>query len=131
MEESIIIHLTKVSSPINGLKVGNYKYQSKVIQSGKELIYNGQFSIIPLNLEKMNTIGDPQLLSTLSLKYGGKSFDIKGFNNLLNEISKIESNIQSYIEESKNDLINFKWIFTILLLLLSLEWFLRKKSTKI
>ena len=116
---------------LNGLKVGNYKYQSKVIQSGKELIYNGQFSIIPLNLEKMNTIGDPQLLSTLSLKYGGKSFDIKGFNNLLNEISKIESNIQSYIEESKNDLINFKWIFTILLLLLSLEWFLRKKSTKI
>ena len=116
---------------LNGLKVGNYKYQSKVIQSGKELIYNGQFSIIPLNLEKMNTIGDPQLLSTLSLKYGGKSFDIKGFNNLLNEISKIESNIQSYIEESKNDLINFKWIFTILLLLLSLEWFLRKRSTKI
>ena len=72
-----------------------------------------------------------KLLSTLSLKYGGKSFDIKGFNNLLNEISKIESNIQSYIEESKNDLINFKWIFTILFVLLSLEWFLRKRSTKI
>nr|MBC7614175.1 hypothetical protein [Pseudopedobacter sp.] len=34
----------------------------------------------------------------------------------------------SYEEHSYENIINLKWIFVILILLLSLEWFLRKRN---
>ena len=50
---------------------------------------------------------------------------------LKNELSAIESQSLSYKYESESDLINLKWIFILLFVFLTIEWFLRKRITNI
>ena len=116
---------------LNELKVGNYSYEAKVILNGTELLNKGKFSVLPLELENISSQANPQILYNLSQKYGGKSYDKSQFSQLKNELSTIESQSLSYKEESKSDFINLKWLFTLLFVFLSLEWFIRKRTTNI
>ena len=116
---------------LNELKVGNYSYKAKVILNGKELLNKGKFSVLPLELEKISSQANPQILYNLSQKYGGISYDKSQFSELKNELSTIESQSLSYKEESQSDLINLKWIFILLFVFLTTEWFLRKRITNI
>ena len=75
----------------------------------------------------MSSQANFQILNNLSNKYDGKSFNFSQFQNLKNELSLIESQSLTYTNETNNDLINSKWIFIILFVFLSLEWFLRKR----
>ena len=119
------------SLDLNQLSVGNYNYQAKVVFNGKELINKGKFSILPLELESIHTLAKPQFLFALSQKFGGKAFNKSQFSELKSELSTIESSSLSYKEESKSDFINLKWIFTLLFVFLTLEWFIRKRNTNI
>ena len=116
---------------LNQLAVGNYNYQAQVIFNGKELINKGKFTILPLEHEKLHSIAKPQVLYTLSQKYEGKSFSRNEFSALKQQLSTIDSKSLSYVEESQSDLINLKWIFILLFVFLSVEWFLRKRNTNI
>ena len=112
---------------LNDLIVGNYSYEAKVLYDGKQLFSNGKFSVLPLELEKMSSQANFQILNNLSNKYDGKSFNFNQFQNLKNELSLIEAQSLTYTNETNNDLINSKWIFIILFVFLSFEWFLRKR----
>ena len=119
------------SLELNELKVGNYSYQAKVLFNGKELLNKGKFSVLPLELENISSQANHQILFNLSQKYGGKSFNKFQFSELKNEISVIESKNLSFQEEFQSDLINLKWIFILLFVFLTIEWFLRKRITNI
>jgi hypothetical protein len=51
---------------------------------------------------------------------------IKSLEDLLTKNEKIKT--LSYEEKSYESLINLKWIFFLLILILSIEWFLRKRN---
>lgn len=111
------------------LPAGNYSYVAKTIVNGKEYVKTGEFTITELKAEQTNSIANHQLLFNLSDVTNGKMY----FPNQLNELEKdIKSrgDIVNIIYNKKevNDLINLKWVFFILLLLLSLEWFSRKRN---
>ena len=128
-ENEYNFHLIKQPSAtleLNELKVGNYSYEAKVIFNGQELLNKGKFSVLPLELEKISSQANPQILYNLSQKYGGQSYNKSQFSELKNELSAIESQSLSYKEESQSDLINLKWIFILLFVFLTLEWFVRK-----
>ena len=116
---------------LNELKVGNYRYEAKVLLNGKELFNKGRFSVQPLELEKISLQANHQILFNLSQKYDGKSYYKSQFSELKNEILAIESKNLSFQEESQSDLINLKWIFILLFVFLTIEWFLRKRITNI
>ena len=116
---------------LNELKVGNYSYEAKVIFNGKELLNKGKFSVLPLELEKISSLANHQILYNLSQKYVGISYDKSQFSELKNELSAIESQSLSYKEESQSDFINLKWIFILLFVFLTIEWFARKRITNI
>jgi hypothetical protein len=116
---------------LNELKVGNYSYEANVILNGKELLNKGKFSVLPLELEKISSQANTQILYNLSQKYGGKSYYKSQFSELKNELSSIESQSLTYKEESQSDFINFKWIFILLFVFLTLEWFVRKRITNV
>ena len=116
---------------LNELKVGNYRYEAKVLLNGKELLNKGRFSVQPLELEKISLQANHQILFNLSQKYDGKSYYKSQFSELKNEILAIESKSLSFQEESQSDLINLKWIFILLFVFLTIEWFLRKRITNI
>jgi hypothetical protein len=114
---------------IPDLPVGNYNYKSKVLFGSKELIEEGQFSIKRIQLEEAQTIANHNLLYQLAEKSDGKMFYPSNISGLFDEINSREDIASiSYQEEEIEDVINLKWIFFLLLSLLSIEWFLRKQG---
>ncbi len=89
----------------------------------------GKIQIKPLFIESSVTKANHQLLQNISHKFGGKMFYPKELKQLSKDLSE-DNDITSviYEEEDLKELINMKWIFFILIALLSLEWFLRKRN---
>lgn len=111
------------------LAVGDYRFEARVKTNGKDFVRKGTFSVSPLHVETTNIVADHQLLHQLANKSGGKMVyptEMKKLVDLLNQRNDIKS--VSYTENRLNDLINIRWIFFLLLFLLSAEWFLRKRN---
>ncbi len=109
------------------LPVGNYRYSAEVNPDGEQLTFSGQFTVQPIQLESYATTADHSLLRLLSEKYGGQQVRLDQANELV-QVIKDENTIAPVIySTTKNQsLINVRWLFFILLVLLSLEWFLRR-----
>ena len=111
------------------LPAGFYHYTAKVNWGTKTYTENGKFQINPILLEANNTVANHQLLQNIATKSGGvlmQPKSIASIEKLINENKDITSII--YEEEDLKELINLKWIFFLLLILLSVEWFLRKRN---
>ncbi|MGQ0828562.1 MAG: hypothetical protein ACT4ON_09225 [Bacteroidota bacterium] len=111
------------------LPVGEYKYEARAKVAEKIHTQRGEFSISPLQVELTNTVADHQLLYSLSKKHDGEMVypnELEKLTEKLNAREDIKS--VSYSEKKLTDLINIKWIFFLILALLSLEWFMRKRS---
>ena len=67
------------------------------------------------------------MLYTISKKTGGQLFYPKQINELQKKLLENE-NIKTLVHEQKqvNDFINLKMLFFIILVFLSVEWFVRK-----
>ncbi|MEM1321854.1 MAG: hypothetical protein AAGG75_16460 [Bacteroidota bacterium] len=106
---------------------GNYTFRGQVMNSGKQLTYNGQFSVQPIQLEIYETTADHRLLTLISEKYGGQMIAPAGLGQLASLLQNKETVKPIVYQTSKTrPVINIKWIFFVLLGLLTLEWFLRR-----
>ncbi len=111
------------------MPAGEYKFEAKVKQGSKLYTQHGEFSVIPLQIEYTNTIADHQLLFSLAKKHDGEMIypnELEKLSQKLNNRNDIKS--VSYTQNKLSDLINLKWIFILILFLLSLEWFIRKRN---
>jgi hypothetical protein len=112
---------------VGSLPVGNYSFKSTTNFNGKELISEGFFSVSPLQLEGIQTVANHKLLYGLSAKTGGKMVYPNQIESIINDIKKSETIKPIIFTKSKiSPLLDFKWLFVLLLTLLVLEWFLRK-----
>ncbi|MEO1623565.1 MAG: hypothetical protein AAFV25_00310 [Bacteroidota bacterium] len=107
--------------------VGNYKFRGLVSTNGKQLTYDGQFSVSPIQLEVFETTANHGLLKLLSEKYGGELL-------YPGQIGEIATRIQEkgtvkpvlYQTSKTRSVINLRWLFFLLLGLLTVEWVLRR-----
>lgn len=109
------------------LPVGNYTFRAGVNVNGEELTYNGQFSVQPIQLELYETTADHGMLRLLSDKYGGRLLypeDIPSIPQIIADRGTVKPVI--YETTKTRSVINLKWIFFLLLTLLSVEWFFRR-----
>ncbi|MDX1941520.1 MAG: hypothetical protein SFU99_13260 [Saprospiraceae bacterium] len=106
---------------------GNYTFRATVTNAGQNLTATGQFSVQPVQLELFETTANHNLLRLLSEQYGGAMVypdNIAQITDLIKEKGTVKPVI---FETSKTRaVINLKWIFFLLLLLLTGEWFLRR-----
>lgn len=106
--------------------VGNYRFRSSVTYNGQNLTFDGQFSVQPIQLELYETTADHALLRRLSDEFGGQVF----YQNQLAELGEtlLAKDIKPVIYSTTRtrSVINLKWIFFLLLGMLSVEWFLRR-----
>ena len=111
------------------LPAGFYNYQAKVKLGTKDYTESGQFQIKPLLLEANNTVANHQLMQNIANKFGGKLF-LPAQTEQLADVVLADDNIASiiYEEHDLKELINLKWIFFVIIMLLGLEWFLRKRN---
>ncbi|OAQ38286.1 hypothetical protein A5893_15980 [Pedobacter psychrophilus] len=111
------------------LPADEYTFEAKT-KLGKNLFSaNGQFLIEQINIELMHTTANHQLLYNMANASGGQMVQPKNLLSLEELIPKNEKvKTISYEEKSYDALINLKWIFALIMLLLSVEWFLRKRN---
>lgn len=111
---------------IGGLKEGVYRYRSSTVIDGKTEEVKGQFAVIAREAELLNLTADFQLLRRLSANTGGRFYKSSETAELRNDLDKIEAKSVIHSEESYEQLVNLKWLFWVLLALVSVEWFARK-----
>jgi hypothetical protein len=111
------------------LPVGEYSYTAATKLGDKPFATAGQLSIKPLNLEIRQSAANHQLLNTIAKQSGGQMLYPGQISRLAGLIRKNE-NIKTVVYEDKlfNEIIDAKWVFALIVLLLSAEWFLRKRE---
>jgi hypothetical protein len=109
------------------LPAGDYNFSASVEIGDNTLSETGKFAITPVNFENLDLQANHNLLFQLAAESGGKFY-------LPNQSEQLISDLQNnnrlktttYYQEMINELLNLKWMFFVALLLLSVEWFLRK-----
>jgi hypothetical protein len=114
------------------LPPGNYSYTALTSFGNKSLKASGLFYVNNIVAEYQQTIANHQLLSTMASTSNGKMYMPK---DLLKIVKDIESNEEiktlSYENRKYEELINFKWLFVLIMSLLTLEWFFRKRNGEV
>jgi len=111
------------------LRDGKYSYTTSTLVDGATETKSGEFSVEKINLELTQTRANVEVLSQLSANTNGKflSLDESG---LLPEfiVSNGSMTAVRYEEKEVEDLIELKFLFYLLLLILGVEWFVRKRN---
>lgn len=106
---------------------GSYSYTGTVNFGGRIQTASGKFNVESIQLEQYDVTARHFLLQGLVDKMGGKLI----YPNELKSLSEILVNDQQlkpvmYQSTTTKSIIHIKWIFFLLLFLLTLEWFLRR-----
>lgn len=111
------------------LPVGHYKLTASVKLGTTLYTETGSFTILALQAEMSETIANHQLLAAISGKTGGRLVPPDSLPALAEEIkNRNDIRAVSYEQKRLDEVINLKWIFILLITLLSAEWFLRKRN---
>ena len=107
--------------------VGNYSFRATTNFNKQVQVYEGRFSVQPVQLELFETTANHAVLRQLSSQFGGETVregDIASIAERIKALGTVKPVI--YQSTKTNPLINLKWIFLLLAGLLALEWFLRR-----
>ena len=115
----------------SGLTIGNlpggvYSYVANTIIDGKTEQDRGEFVVQELQLEGLNALADHNLLYQLAEKTGSRLYYPNQMAQLQQDILKADFKNIIYSSEKLEDLVNVKWLFFVLLFLVTVEWALRK-----
>ncbi|KLT65914.1 hypothetical protein [Pedobacter sp. BMA] len=111
------------------MPAGSYSYVASTSMGGQKFTATGSFYVNALIAEFQQTTANHQLLNTIARQTNGKLFMPADLIKIADEILR-NDNIKtiSYEDRKYNELINMKWLFAVIMLLLSMEWFLRKRN---
>lgn len=115
------------SLDLNRLPLGVYNYTAQTTFGGKNYTDKGEFVVSSRSLENRQLNANHGMLYRISEKSGGALLypsKMDRLPELLNNRDDLKSRI--YYEEKYTGLLNLPWVAGLILLLLSLEWFLRK-----
>lgn len=112
---------------IGQLSQGNYSYIATSQCNGKSYTDEGKFSVSALQLEAQKINADAQMMLTLAKKKNAAMVYPKELLQLEKEI-RAQKEIKPLIYETSktSGIIHIKWIFFLILAMLSIEWFVRK-----
>lgn len=111
---------------VGGLKEGIYKYTASTSINGKDEKVRGQFLVTAQQAELQNLTADFGLLRKLASSTGGQFYTLSQTDKLQKDLTQKEATSVIHSEEKFDNLLNLKWVFFLLLALISAEWFLRK-----
>lgn len=108
------------------LPEGDYRYTATNRTLSETLEYTGNFIVKSLQVELTNLEARHDVLHQLAESTGGNVYYPDNITDLTKELA--ENKVQSVIFSTERyiGLLNLKWLFFVILVLLSLEWFLRR-----
>jgi len=111
---------------ISGLTGGVYRFQATTTVKGIQEKINGQFVVRKVDLELANTTADFGMLRELAAKTGGEFIQPAALATLIQKLKTNRAADRLDSTEEMVELIHLKWLFFLLLILLGVEWGLRK-----
>lgn len=106
---------------------GDYHFEAKVEIGNQTYTEAGNFAVMPVNIELLETQANHRMLYQLAQQTGGGFFLPTDTDNLIESvISNSRIRPFTYFQTLLSEILNLRWIFFIILSILSLEWFLRK-----
>lgn len=114
------------------LPSGNYKYTASTRFNGHTLTSTGSFVVEEQQMEALNLVANHSLLYTMATTTGGQMVDahnVAQIEELLKQRDDMKTLI--YSETRYSDMLNLPLIFILIILLLGVEWFLRKYNGEI
>jgi hypothetical protein len=114
------------------LPAGSYSYVASVTLGTQKHTAKGMFYIHAMIAEYQQTVANHQLLNAISKQTNAVMYMPQDISRLA---EAIKSNDQiktiSYEDRKYQELINFKWLFALIMILLTIEWFFRKRNGEI
>lgn len=115
---------------IESLPPGDYSFNGAASIENKKIgDDNGRFSVGEIDVESINTIADFKYLSLLSESTKGQFFSIEDVRGLIRKLEVISTNNNEYkYSKSEYRLWADYRTLLIIILLLGIEWFIRKRE---
>ncbi len=114
---------------VGRLPVGKYSFVATTNINGEELKEKGEFIVKPVQYESINLKANHAILDQMSTQSNGKFLYPSEVNKLTQMIvDRGDVKPTSYAHQKLDDLINLKWIFFLLVGLITSEWFIRKRN---
>jgi hypothetical protein len=112
---------------LGALAPGTYNYVATTIYEGKNLSDQGKFMVSTSTLEDQENGCNYPLMYALAAKNKGACFNTQNMLSVYDSIARnqgIKPLLNEQIEQT--DLIDWKWLFAIILFMAMAEWLLRK-----
>ncbi|MEI6059960.1 MAG: hypothetical protein WCR72_04590 [Bacteroidota bacterium] len=111
------------------LPPGEYSYKASADFGGKAYQKTGLFTVMPINVESMNTVANHVLLNNIASRHKGKMV----YPSQLDQVEQLlaardDLKTIAYTQKRYTELVSFLPILLLLLGLLSAEWFIRKRN---
>lgn len=112
---------------MGNLPPGKYSFEASTKMGETAFQETGSFQVSQLQLELARTNANFQVLYQIARNTGGQFFTASEFNELIFKLKEDEKlKAQKTRQLIFQDVIAMKWLFFFVLLILCLEWFLRK-----
>lgn len=114
--------------PLGILNAGKYSWAAKTDFNGKKYSKFGVFVVEDINIESIETRANHTLMRQLSANSNGKFYTLANYKKLILDIDKREDIVEmAYQEKTYDDLLDYILLLLLILALLSVEWFLRRR----
>lgn len=119
----------RYSARADGLPEGEYYFSGTATVGGNKLgADNGRFSIGAAVAEYQNLKMNSQLLQSLAERTGGRFYLPESVQSLMSDIARHNGwRDRSVTAKTESPLWNYPWMIGLAILMLSIEWFLRKR----
>jgi len=112
---------------LGSLAPGKYSYSATTNYNGTQFTEGGRFTIQEIQYELYDLEANHSLLHALSDRQNGEVYQWTEINELTSDlVSSSEMKPVLYQYAQNKSVIDFKWLFFILLGILGVEWFLRR-----
>ena len=111
---------------VSNLPEGVYHYRARVAVDGTPLVSEGDFTVRSLQIEMLNLTANHTMLRELAEENGGTFIGPADLAKMYPVLGSQSPQGKIYTSELFLPLINLKWLFFLLLILVTAEWGIRK-----
>lgn len=111
---------------VTGLSQGVYRYKATAQLNGKTENSEGEFSVQEQSAEALNTKADAELLQQLAQKSGGIFTTANNLATIQTHFASQKPQSLIHSSETIKEVMHLKWIFFLLISIITVEWFIRK-----
>ncbi|MFT5820881.1 MAG: hypothetical protein ACI8ZM_002129 [Crocinitomix sp.] len=109
------------------LKQGVYSWTASTVFQDQRYSKSGTFLVREIKIEYLNSVANHRLLRTISSNSAGSFYFPTEIDELKTAINKRDDMVTVvYQEKEFDDLIDYKWLFFLIVALFTVEWFIRK-----